>query len=203
MPQLFVAYTCMTRVSPFENGSNEMRMSFACKRCATPWFKIDGTPLFSICQDFLDQCQCWSMPIKIMALIRDASQCRSLPTNSIHCRSMPDQGIRKTLFCIDRHWSYLIVIDPHWSALISIGINVIILIGIDRHWALIEGVLICLHSLDQCPVPINANQNSEIWSWSIILNAFTGHVIPYAIALVRLVLIYKAMAFTYKAMEFA
>ncbi len=28
MPQIFVAYTCMTRVSNFENGSNEMRMSY-------------------------------------------------------------------------------------------------------------------------------------------------------------------------------
>ena len=32
-------------------------------------------------------------------------------------------------------------IAPHWSALIDLGINARILIGIDRHWALIEGVL--------------------------------------------------------------
>ncbi len=28
MPQIFVAYMCMTRVSPFDNGRNEMRMSY-------------------------------------------------------------------------------------------------------------------------------------------------------------------------------
>ncbi len=51
--------------------------------------------------------QCQSMPIKIMALIRNVSQCWSLP----------------------------IGIDRHWSELIDIGINARILIGIDRHWS--------------------------------------------------------------------
>ncbi len=63
-----------------------------------------------------------SMPIEIMALIRNASQCRSLPINADQFPS----------------------IDRHLSELIYIGINARILIGIDWHWALIGGVLIKL-----------------------------------------------------------
>ena len=70
---------------------------------------------FSQCQDSPDQCP---MPIKIMALIRNVSQCRSLPINADQFRSIP-----------------LIGIDRHWSELIDIGINARILICIDRHWS--------------------------------------------------------------------
>ena len=34
-------------------------------------------------------------------------------------------------------------IDQQWSVLIGIGTNAAILIGIDRHWAMIQGVLTC------------------------------------------------------------
>ncbi len=59
--------------------------------------------LYAYFQDSIDQCP---MLIKIMALIQNAPQCRSLPIN----------------VGIERNWSELI--------------------GVDRHWALIEGVLI-------------------------------------------------------------
>ncbi len=79
-----------------------------------------------------DRCQ--SMPIKIMALIRNVSQCWSLPINSSQCWSIPlnaDQcRISKTLVktvnkCwinfawsgIDRRWSALRGVDRNWSAL--------------------------------------------------------------------------------------
>ena len=70
------------------------------------------------------------MPIKIITLIRNASQCLSIPPNA-----------------------ELIDIDQHWSALIDIGINARILIGIDRHWALIGTVLsiyACTSILELC-----------------------------------------------------
>ena len=100
--------------------------------------------------------QCRSMPIKIMALIRNASQCRSSPINAnlgakswhwsempidadhcrsmlininlYQCQSMPDQ------FCLIWHWSTLVGIERNWSALIDIGINARILSGIG-HWS--------------------------------------------------------------------
>ncbi len=76
-------------------------------------------------KDSLNQCP---MPIKSMTLIRNASQ----------CRSMPDQGISKTLaktLGIERNWSALIEIDWHWDQCQNS----------DRHWALMEGVLLDLH----------------------------------------------------------
>ena len=81
--------------------------------------------------------QCRSMPIKIMALIRNASQCRSLPINSDQCR------IKSAWSGIDRHWSALRGIERNWSALIGTDWHwyQLILIGINRHWALTEGVL--------------------------------------------------------------
>ncbi len=89
--------------------------------------------------------QCRSMAIKILALIRNSSQLRSLPINadqflsislnSDQCRSMPinarSSRIDLALIDIDRHWSTLIDIDRHWSTLI----------GIDRHWS----ALICIY----------------------------------------------------------
>ena len=61
--------------------------------------------------------QCWSMPIKILALIRNTSHCQSLLLNG-------DQGI-----------------DWNWSAMIGIGINPAILISIDP---MIQEVLLSL-----------------------------------------------------------
>ena len=71
-----------------------------------------------IYQDSIDQC-----PIPIIS-----DQFLSIPINSDQCRSMPDQGI-------DRHLADLrgmFSIDWQWS----------VLIGIDRHWTMIRGVLI-------------------------------------------------------------
>ena len=66
--------------------------------------------------------QCRSMLIKIVALIRNSSQCRCLSINADQFLSM--------LINVDRHWNQCRDFDRHWSALI----------GIDRHWELIEGV---------------------------------------------------------------
>ena len=49
--------------------------------------------------------QCWSMPIKIMASIRNASPCWSLPINADQFLSIG----------IDWHWSAIIGIDQHWD----------------------------------------------------------------------------------------
>ncbi len=65
-------------------------------------------------QDSLGQCP---MPMKILALIRNTSQCGSLPIND------------------NQFWSTWI--DRQWLVLIGIGINEGILISIDRHWAMI------------------------------------------------------------------
>ncbi len=61
-----------------------------------------------------------------------------MPLNANHCRSMPIN-------------SELIGIDQHRSELIDIGID------IDRHWALIKGVLNTQILL--CP----ANVDNDVW----------------------------------------
>ncbi len=81
-------------------------------------------------QDSLDRCL---MPInadkcrskfwpwsQCLSILINADQCRSIPTNSSQCRS--------ALRDIERHFGSM---PCFWSALI----------GIDRHWALIGGVL--------------------------------------------------------------
>ncbi len=62
--------------------------------------------------------QCRSIPLKIMALIRNSSQCRWIPINSSQRRPMP----------IERNWSELISIDQNWATLGSMP-------DFDRHWS--------------------------------------------------------------------
>ncbi len=93
--------------------------------------------------------QCWSMPIKILALIPmsiNSDQCRSIPFNADQCRSMQINARSSRidwqfLLCFTdaliRHWLALIGNDRHWE---TFWINAMILIGIDRHWVM--GVLI-------------------------------------------------------------
>ena len=100
-------------------------------------------------QDSLDQCLMWAMSIKIMSLIRNASQCRSLPIDSSQFRSMSDQGINITLVRIQDFWEWttparllpLIGIKRNWSALIGIDWHWDQCQNFDGHWALIQGVL--------------------------------------------------------------
>ena len=67
--------------------------------------------------------QCRSVPIKIMALIRNVSQCQSLPIIADQCRSIPlnSSQFREELIGIDRNWSTLGSMPEFWLALIGIG----------------------------------------------------------------------------------
>ncbi len=115
-------------------------------------------------QDSPDQCP---MPIKIMALIRNTSQCRSLPINADQfrsiplnvdqCRLMPDQAE------LIRHWSALTVftnvlmmpwsgIDRHWEKLIRI----------DRQWSALRGISDQCHDFDRHCSALGIDRGSPV-----------------------------------------
>ncbi len=116
-------------------ASNESLVGRYCgKKLPGPVVSEVGNSFNCIWQDSLNQCP---MPI-------NADQNHGI---DLKCRSRPID--------IDQNWSKLRGVDWHWSELIDIGIDARILIGIDQHLPLIEGVLIwvraqCLHMNGQC-----------------------------------------------------
>ncbi len=93
----------------------------------------------SLVQDSLDQCP---MPInadQTSGIDPNVDQFWSMKINADKFRSIPINADQSALRGIDRNWSALIGNDQHWEAF---RINAMILIGIDRHWALIGGVLL-------------------------------------------------------------
>ncbi len=102
------------------------------------WRKLIVKGCFCIIQDSLDQCpmqinvnQCWSVSTKIMALIRNASQCWSLPINSDQFLSMPINAGSRHHYSISK--MEVIRIDQHWSILRSMPEFLSSLIGLG-HW---------------------------------------------------------------------
>ncbi len=99
-----------------KNWQNEAD-KVVCNVSHTPFmFWYFRTPLINV--------QCQSMPIKIMVLIRNTSQCRSMPINA-------DQNHGN-----GRHWSHWLAVignDRYWSASGSISGFWSVLIGIG-HW---------------------------------------------------------------------
>ncbi len=122
------------------------------------------------------------MPINILALIPmsiNSSQCWSMPINARSSRVvmygqfllMFYWTLDPALIGIERNWSELMGKDWHWK---TSQINVMILIGIDRHWALIEGVLSLLYtgwklsSIDFAPVQCLPSLISE-WTRFVLI----------------------------------
>ncbi len=116
-------------------------------QCSHLWCHVSTIYIFITCmiQDSLDQCpivinadqnpgidpKCLSMPII-------ADQFQSIPITPDQCKNISAWS------GIDWNLLELICIDQNWLELISIGINAGIFIGIDRNWALIEGVLMIM-----------------------------------------------------------
>ncbi len=108
-------------------------------------FQTSGYPRFRT-----DTCieLCTRLPIKIMAFVRNASQCRSLPI---------DIGINARI-CTDRNWSELINIDRHFGSM-------------PWFWsALIEGVLQRVTMEGADPVGVRRGHSPPPWS---VLSATT------------------------------
>ncbi len=76
-----------------------------------------------------------------------ANQCRSKFWRWSWCQSIPINAHQFLSILIHRNWEELIGIYRHWE---TFRINAMILIGIDRHWALIGGVL-CLVKCNLLP----------------------------------------------------
>ncbi len=108
-----------------------------------------------------------SMPIKIRALIRNASHCRSIPLNS------SQSGIW--------HWSALIWIERNWSSLGSVPVpECWSALGIDRGSPDFKS-LKSLGSIDQCLIwscghvdvfknPVHVLLLFEAWTWMLTIS---------------------------------
>ena len=146
----------------------------------TPLLTMSGSTLLCWLQDMLyqwsmlintDQCrikfnvliamsinkyQCRSMTINIdqyFSMLLNANQCRSMLIDA----SLISIGYHCISGGIDQHWEALRSIDQYWSSLIFIDQHCDqymkfdpALIGIDRHWALIQHVLWLVHGTNMC-----------------------------------------------------
>ncbi len=105
---------------------------FECSISELPWSLKKSLPMciHAVCRKHSGQNSDWlALPIN----------CKTPSINANQCRSKSWQW-SKTLLNANQCWS----IYRNWLEMIDIGINARILIGIDRHWALIEGVLLII-----------------------------------------------------------